>query len=55
MITDKEVKLMALTDMLLGIKNIRDKLGILGFGYEVDDALIELKDIFEFELDEIDQ
>lgn len=55
MLTEKEVKLMALTDMLRGIKQIREQIKIVGLGYEIDDALCELRDVFEFEYGEIDK
>lgn len=55
MLTDKEVKLMALADMLRGLKQIREQSKIVGFGYEIDDAICELGDVFEFEYDEVNQ
>lgn len=55
MLTDKEVKIMALTDALRGLDTIRELVKVLGFGYEIDDAICELRDVFEFEYDEINQ
>lgn len=55
MITQKEVKEMALADLVANINRCKELVKVVGFGYEIDDALNELRDIFEFEYqDEID-
>lgn len=54
MITEKEVKLMALTDMIIHLKAARVSAKLGGFtGYEVDDAISELIEQAEFAYDEI--
>lgn len=52
MITQKEVKEMALADMLANLKRCKELAKVVGFGYEIDDALNELRDIVEYEYDE---
>lgn len=53
MITQKEIRELALADMLQSLKAARVSAKLAGFtGYEVDDAIGELIDIAEFQYDQ---
>lgn len=53
MITQKEIREIALVDMLVSLKSARVSAKLAGFtGYEVDDAIGELIDIAEFQYDQ---
>jgi hypothetical protein len=53
MITQKEIREIALADMLVSLKSARVSAKLAGFtSWEVDDAICELIDIAEFQYDQ---
>lgn len=48
-LTDDDKKAIALADALKYLNLSREAVKVYGFGYEVDDAYIEIRDILEFE------
>lgn len=48
-LTEDETKAIALVDALKYLEISRVAAGVYGFGWEVDDAYIAIKDILEFE------
>lgn len=53
-ITPEKVKEMALGNMRACLKSARVSAELAGFGYEVTDAIRELIDFAEFEMDELE-
>jgi len=49
LLTDDDKKAIALADALKYLNLSREAAKVYGFGYEVDDAYIEIIDILEFE------
>lgn len=49
LLTDDDKKAIALADALKYLNLSREAAKVYGFGYEVDDAYIEIRDILEFE------
>lgn len=49
LLTDDDKKAIALADALKYLELSRKAAQVYGFGYEVDDAYIEIRDILEFE------
>ncbi|MNC02954.1 hypothetical protein D3C75_503440 [compost metagenome] len=48
---EDEVKRMALDDMIANLKRARELAKVVGFGWEVDDSIVAVIEVAEFEYD----